>query len=181
MRLVVEYSRGEILGAVDPDFIHHGEYRKELKKPRLVGAKGRHLTFETKSSDYDENGKTYLQHILYVNIKYFTRDKTIDPLEAVALVIEEGDMTVRCTCPSAKWWGYNYITTQLDSIYGHKQNKAPNIRNPKQRGILCKHLHNVLEYIPDIRGIIEDQLILAVFKELGTPKDIWKLYMKRKK
>lgn len=56
-------------------------------------------------------------------------------------------------CPSFKYWGYWAITSALGaSVYS--QGLEPKIRNPQDRGIVCKHMDVVLAvvgaHVPDI-------------------------------
>lgn len=52
------------------------------------------------------------------------------------------DVRVHCTCPSYLYWGYAYITTQLDTQLVN-EDRFPAIRNPDLSGVVCKHLSAV--------------------------------------
>jgi len=57
-----------------------------------------------------------------------------------------GDIKVGCTCPDYSYGGWKYIGTQLDySTY--KENRPPDVRNPKQDGTICKHIGHILSNI----------------------------------
>lgn len=64
-----------------------------------------------------------------------------------------GRLQVKCNCPAYLYWGYEYIETQLGSdnievpdYEGKKggEDRFPKVRNPKLRGVICKHLTAVL-------------------------------------
>ena len=58
-----------------------------------------------------------------------------------------GDIAIHCSCPAFLYWGYKYISWELD--YGKEpENRAPDIRNPGRSGTVCKHLYNVFTVIP---------------------------------
>lgn len=52
-----------------------------------------------------------------------------------------GDMKIHCECPAFRFYGYEYITTQIGSNSGSIQNIYPIIRNPNLIGIMCKHCY----------------------------------------
>jgi hypothetical protein len=63
-------------------------------------------------------------------------------------VFNKVDMELSCSCPATLYWGQNYIRTQKQAQFGPPENRAPNIKNPKQYGIACKHGGDVLERLP---------------------------------
>lgn len=67
--------------------------------------------------------------------------------------IEDGEVSVACDCPAFKWWGMEYIATQMDNIFGRGQSIAPEIRNPQEQGGgLCKHLVAVIMNLDSMLG-----------------------------
>ena len=59
-----------------------------------------------------------------------------------------GDLELKCSDPSWLYWGYKYIATQLGYNEGKGENRAPDERNPKEEGVVCKHLIAVLNALP---------------------------------
>jgi hypothetical protein len=51
-------------------------------------------------------------------------------------------------CPWFSFGGWRWIHTQLDTVYGRKENRRPTIKNPREEGVGCKHLLNVLNILP---------------------------------
>ena len=74
-------------------------------------------------------------------------DETLTAQEKVRLCLD-GDIKVFCSCPAYRYWGFEYINTQLDSNEGDPQERFPIIRNPHLTGILCKHIYKVLQVLP---------------------------------
>lgn len=74
-------------------------------------------------------------------------EEDLTPQEVIRLAID-GDIKVHCSCPAYRYWGFEYINTQLDSNEGDPQERFPIIRNPHLTGILCKHIYKVLQTLP---------------------------------
>lgn len=88
-----------------------------------------------------------------------------------------GRLQVKCSCPAYLYWGYEYIETQLgsDNIevpdYEGKtggEKRYPKVRNPKLRGVICKHLTAVLLTLE--RSIPEVASAMASYARLGKIK-----------
>lgn len=58
------------------------------------------------------------------------------------------DMEWDCSCPADTFWGPEYLKTQRTAQFGKQEFRAPNVRNPKQFGLICKHQQNVLSRLP---------------------------------
>jgi len=74
-------------------------------------------------------------------------DPDLKPRDRVRLAMA-GDVKVNCTCEEFKFFGYAFITSQLDMNSGPQENRAPNLRNPNLVGIVCRHLALVLDTAP---------------------------------
>jgi hypothetical protein len=64
--------------------------------------------------------------------------------------MKRADIQLECSCPAQKYWGGDYVLSRpkYDAKYGDKEDRAPNIRNPKQYGAHCKHLQNLFKALP---------------------------------
>lgn len=58
-----------------------------------------------------------------------------------------GDLAISCSCPAFRYWGYEYIVSQLEAIVGKEQTIFPKVRNPKLEGVMCKHCYHALSYL----------------------------------
>jgi len=95
---------------------------------------------------------TYTVTIQFVNIpetikrlvkdeKVWNKQGTKVNYSKLALaVLANTDLKVRCTCPAFQYWGPAYQLTKKDAIYGKGEKRPPKVRNPKQKGLFCKHL-----------------------------------------
>lgn len=77
-----------------------------------------------------------------------TDRKSVNYLKLAQEVLNDVDMQTDCDCAADTFWGSEYIKTQKNAQYGNDQRKAPDVRNPKQYGILCKHAQLVWRQLP---------------------------------
>lgn len=182
MKYIKSYTAQDIIDARDPSFLKHDYRVKELKEnsgePILKYCYCNTIVLEVKSSHYNNpsyvNKKTgkstgyQLKYRIFILLEDFytiAKDKDIDFNEAVEYALRYGDIHCRCSCPAAQYWGYNYISTQLRSIYGlPRENRPPVIRNPSMKGIICKHLDLALTYILQHKELIKDMFELYYSK-----------------
>lgn len=93
-------------------------------------------------------------------IKYFGKDKgnwtkegdRIDLRKLAADVWENADLKIMCGCPAATYWGFNYIQTKRKTKFGYQERRPPRIRNPREHGIMCKHMQVVIDVLPFYKG-----------------------------
>lgn len=136
-----ELTRKDILGDVDPRTLRYSE---EVKGIRYRGiTKDYVVLFETPSVTANPP-TSYEQRITLLDYQEIADAEDLTHREKLRLAIA-GDLEVSCTCPAFKWWGYEYIMTQLDAKGGTPQNIYPQVRNPKLHGTVCKHLKIVLQ------------------------------------
>lgn len=50
------------------------------------------------------------------------------------------DVKLHCTCPAYLYWGSQYHATQQGYAYKYKEKRAPNIRDPQGKNLICKHI-----------------------------------------
>ena len=88
---------------------------------------------------------------LVKNRKMWVKDKSrIDLNQLAKEFIKRVHIKVSCSCPASLYWGPDYILglNKYDAKYGRQEPRAPRIRNPKQYGSMCKHLHAVMKVLP---------------------------------
>ena len=153
---IFSFTLKELYDARDGNFIHHDKYTSELQDPELLYAYANTLVFEIKSSNYGKKDKKsggtnitkYKVFVLFEDFYTIGRDKDIDFTDAVDYAINYADVHMRCTCPAATYWGYNYESTALNYLYGiPRENRYPKIRNPNLKGTVCKHIDKVIQWI----------------------------------
>jgi len=135
---------------------------KKLRKGLDPRSKSKSKVLKTKFSRIDKDGTAHFvtpsgthptttkwkQKIQISELPAFFKDKN-SKLTSKARVVKalKKDVKVMCDCPAFKFWGYKYITTQLGSSL-ENETRPPNIRNPKRRGTVCKHLEVALRVLP---------------------------------
>ena len=85
------------------------------------------------------------------NKELWTSDGMHVDLRKVAhAIFFDADVQTQCSCPSFVYHGFSYISSRpkYDLKYGKKENRPPNVRNPHQHGIICKHLTALLKVLP---------------------------------
>lgn len=100
--------------------------------------------FDARSASGNGKYDVAVQLVEYPDI---AEDGDLSTSEKVRLAIS-GDLKVSCTCPAYRYWGYEYINSQLGSNAGEDQERFPYVRNPKLEGILCKHIYKTLDVLP---------------------------------
>lgn len=162
-RFFIEDTRKELLSKVNKQFIGHGKKTRELPLKNKSGSKYKRsyvkkiknkkevfVEFETKSA----TGKgSYTQTItilgLYSRLKKLKNRRTSNIKKTIDEAIKNNDLKIYCECPAFLYWGYKYINTQEKNVPPkRKENRPPDIRNPKRKGIMCKHLNLVLDVFP---------------------------------
>ena len=139
-----ETTYKDILHIIDPRDLPHRDYAPLIKYVKYVGTDDNIMKFFVPSPTRINMWNTYIQ---FMEWNPEVRDTGVTPTEAARLLIWAGNIRVHCGCPSFKFWGYQYILTQLDaSIF--QETRYPHIRNPQLKGICCKHLRRSLKVLP---------------------------------
>ncbi len=60
----------------------------------------------------------------------------------------EGALELGCSCPAFRYWGYHYLTTEMNAVVGVTEQRYPRVRNPDLEGVVCKHLYKALVAFP---------------------------------
>lgn len=176
---IYSFTLNELLDARDGDFIHHDKYTAELTEPNLLYAYANTLVFEIKSSQYGKkvkggtNATKYKVFVLFEDFYTIGKDKDISFEDAIDYAINFGDIHLRCNCPAAQYWGYNYTLTQLKTLYGiPRENRFPEIRNPNLKGTVCKHSDKVIQWILKHKDIIA-QMFAFYYDRLNDGQSIY--------
>ena len=95
--------------------------------------------------------------------RLWTQDKTsIDLRKLAKEFLYKADLQLECSCPSFLYYGFSYITSKAkyDAKFGDQEHRRPRIRNPRELGMICKHLHALLQaypfYINDLASWLKD-------------------------
>ena len=99
------------------------------------------INMQVDSSEMKGKYTVLIQMMEYPDLEPL-EDLTVD--EKVRLAMD-GDLRINCSCKSFRYWGFEYITTQLSANRGPDQERFPEIRNPKLIGVMCKHCHKAVK------------------------------------
>lgn len=108
------------------------------------------LIFKTRSAT-NPREITYTETIELKDLDYaMLKDMKFSDVESFVL---NSGIKVHCDCPAFHYWGYKYMAWKRG--YGiQREVRPPIIRNPFERGFLCKHLYLVLGLFPTLKKVI---------------------------
>jgi hypothetical protein len=157
----VEYKH--LMAEIDPNVEIGGrtpklpfrDWSKLIPSVNYVGYKRNTLKFFVPNK---YNGwETYFQFDEWMDQM---QDRSITAPEAARLLLWSGNIRIHCGCPSFKYYGFQYILTQLDAAIVPEE-RYPHIRNPHLRGVVCKHANRSLKVLPfhlgDMAKAIKEQ------------------------
>lgn len=104
----------------------------------------------------------YDAYIHYNNIKptlermvkdrrLWVADKSrIDLQKLARQFMDKVDIQLFCSCPAFQYWGPAYILSlgKYDAKHTRREIRPPRVRNPRQYGMLCKHLDRLMKALP---------------------------------
>jgi hypothetical protein len=110
-------------------------------------------------------GLYWIQTLLLKDLKRIVKvhKNKKKPIELVRLALK-GNISVSCNAPDGEeepswvYHGFQYKATQSGYNLGRDENRFPEIRNPKLKGSVCKHLRAVLAALPFHVAIITRDL-----------------------
>lgn len=138
-----EASYQEIFAHINPNDLPHRDYAPLIPFVKYVGTKGDIMKFFVPNK---YNG--YNNFIQFPEWQAQVDDKSLNPNEAARLILwGNKSCLLHCQCPAYKFYGMQYILTQLDSAIVPEV-RFPRIRNPQLMGICCKHLRRTLKVLP---------------------------------
>lgn len=107
------------------------------------------------------------------DMRLWKQDKSgVDLRKLGSRLMDVCDLKVKCTCPAFLYWGFKYITTKRDTVYGEPEQRRPKIRNPKEYGIVCKHLQLVLNQLGYYTTTLGNHVKKYFKKDLERAEDL---------
>lgn len=152
-----EATYKELAMLIDPNFLRQGIRAAELKGPELMGFDEDTMQFLVPSSENDKNAIKYLCSIKFDDWDAIGGDSELkNAKEKALMLLWTSNIRLNCTDPSFLYWGYQYLLSVLDASI-NPETRKPVIRNPRERGIVCKHLNRVLRVLPFYNGQIASE------------------------
>jgi len=143
MNRLDELTRKDLLAALDNNTKAKA---KKISGSRYVGITEDYTIHIDVNSVTAKPATKYRVKVKLLEYPDIEEEKDLDTREKVRLSLA-GDMAISCSCPAFRYWGYEYIVSQLDSIVGDEQKIFPKVRNPKLEGIMCKHCYHAMKYL----------------------------------
>ena len=145
----------DFMAEINPNNLPHRDYAPLIPYVRYVGTKDNIMKYFVPNKYNGWN--TFIQ---FMDWNEQMADMSLKPQEVARLLLWSGNIRVHCPCPAFKFWGSQYILTQLDAAI-IPETRYPHIRNPSLRGIVSKHLNRNLKVLPfhlgDMAGAIKEQ------------------------
>ena len=115
-------------------------------KSKVAGSRSRknfrRFIFVVKSQSPESSKKGHLVSILFPNIQIseLKKNKSLEPIKT--------RVRIHCTCPAFQYWGSAYHSTKKKyNLPGKNEVRTPNIRDPKEKRLVCKHVYAVYKEI----------------------------------
>ena len=83
----------------------------------------------------------------------------IDHRKLADAIFRDVDMETSCSCPATLFWGQDFVRTQNKAQYGDQEERSPKIRNPREKGALCKHGDLVFDVLPAYKSTFAKHLM----------------------
>lgn len=152
-----ETTYKDIASLIDPLFLRQKVRSDVLRGLELRGFDKDIMRFLVNSSKHEENRLRYSCNVMFDQWDEIGQDPDFNFIERARMLLWVGDIRLHCTCPSFLYWGYQYILTVLDAAI-YPERTQPAIRNPGERGSVCKHLHRVMKVLPFYSGEIASEM-----------------------
>jgi hypothetical protein len=143
-----EFTVKDLRTIINPTDLPHRDYEPLLRQIEYQGTEKDVCKWLVHNR---LNGwETYVQ---FMDWQEQLADTSLNAVEVANLLQWSGDVRLYCKCPSFKFWGYQYILTQLQASIV-PEDRFPHIRNPLLKGICCKHLRKLFRVLPFQTGPI---------------------------
>lgn len=142
----IDIGNRDLWQGIDWEFIRMRDHYNAI---RAKGVQYKGVDFDVVKFATPSESRPNMHHeqwIQMVDLRALLDDPEMSLQDDVQLAMA-GDLKVHCTCEAFTYFGYKYILTNLDSAI-QPETRPPNVRNPKQRGSVCKHLAAVLKVFP---------------------------------
>lgn len=117
--------------------------QKEIRQASPVASKGGTVHFQTSAGP---NSNTQRHHVY---VQFLNYDAAVASPADPGRIVKEmltGNVKFDCDCGRHTFW-YRFIATIGGFNYGRQEDGYPKVRNPKLRGVACKHVLRVMAMI----------------------------------
>jgi hypothetical protein len=152
-----ETTYREITSLIDGNFLNQAVRAEELRGVQVIGFRDNIMNFYVPSSKFEQNRIRYTNSVLFEQWDSIGTDTELTFAEKARMLLWVGDIKLHCTCPSFQFHGYVWILSILDAAI-YPEQRRPVIRNPQERGVVCKHGNRLLKALPFHLGDIAREL-----------------------
>lgn len=140
-----------------------GGIELSTESPGLWGFKVASVTQKPGSKIYDvmvffKNIEEMINKLVQDRRLWNSDKSSVDKKKLAAELLNKCDIEISCNCPASLYFGMDYIQTQKGTKYGDRENRPPEIKNPRQYGHSCKHAQAVLDALPFYSGTLSKHL-----------------------
>ena len=135
---------------IDPEYLDHAEHLEnntERGSLEFLEMRGDTAYFRIESSS--KPGKYFQMAVRFDEFSEIMNDPELSTARKKAFALVKGPMSsfrVHCTCPSYRYH-YQYVATNKGDAIAPQKTPAV-IRNPANRGAMCKHLDLLTDVLP---------------------------------
>lgn len=148
----VGLPRFDIIDEIDGSFIHHHEHYNKLVGAGASGLRsvrmviGEHLcdVIIDGSREHDKRPHDYHAHIQFQNYPLIAKLEGVSWPDKARVLLSD-NLLVECNCKAFKYF-YRYVATNKGFALVPESTPS-SIKNPDNRGAVCKHLEHALRYL----------------------------------
>lgn len=148
------------------------DFLKVQLRARAVWANGvvLHAIYYKKNELMFQTRSVTDPHVIYterialsdLNVDEILKAKKFRDIENM---IKNGNIKIYCSCPAFHYWGYKYMAWK--GGYGlEKETRRPVVRNPQERGYVCKHLYAICQIFPLLARPVASKYKLWITKKI---------------
>ena len=175
-----------------PSFYDRVNKVKEHGGTQLTKTEGEVWTFKVRAGDDArfKRGDVYSVRVFFDGIENSIEEgakqrgnwtKSGEHLNLSALGawgINHCDLSFSCNCKASRYWGPNYQRTQVGAELDHDEQRPPDVRNPNQYGINCKHVQNLMDTLQFYSGTFATEILKKYYSKFIL--DLEKKLLKKK-
>lgn len=152
-----EATYKEITTMIDGNFLNQKIRSDALAGVSLGTIEDNILRYIVDSSEFASNRIQYQCSVLFDEWDEINQDTELNYAEKARMLLWVGNIRLHCTCPSFLYHGYQYLLAVIDAAI-YDEVRKPVIKNPGERGIVCKHMNRILTVLPFYSGKIATEL-----------------------
>jgi len=97
-----------------------------------------------------KNVKPTIERMVWDKRLWVNDKSRVDLRKLAKEFMDKVDIQLYCSCGAFQYWGPAYLLSlgKYDAKFTRKEIRPPRVRNPRQLGMVCKHLDRLLKALP---------------------------------